>query len=311
MQQSRLPPDRGRPAGQATRSSTATDINQRGLTLPGTSNAAVPETSFSAFLSTRSRPSSFQSRTLATLDNSLTADALTLLSLACVPWTFDCLVLVFAGLICVGVPTKFFMWIPTLFLFCCRPSTPRILTSYAKLLHGDARFTCVKLPAKAPLHRSYELDSSQRHFCESPNSPRRRPACGMQVLPSSGVEHTFKWGCPYTLFAPWITGRNLTLHALWMSSHLDSLVLCLTVNWEVCLFLVLYCIFFAACLLLSSLLLILQTQPLIGDARSPETLDQIQSQIVVCEFRNRYSMGSLGCLSCPALNSLYGLPVLL
>jgi hypothetical protein len=326
MMDLRLPPDRVIPAGQApTARSTPTDPDQQGPLIAGANNAVVLETSFSAFPSTRTRLLKHLSLPVfAQLDNKLAVDVLLLLLLACSPWNFTCLVLVFAGLAFVGMLHN--LRIPTLFVLGCRPSTPWILASEAQP-HGDARSTAVEVPAKTPLHGSYEKDSSQRHFSTSPNSPRRNLPGKMATLPFIGDDHTTtrgcpysldepmnaggtailhtrrmlillstgddlttKRGCPYTLDAPWVSGRINTLPC-----HLHDLVLHSILNcWEGCLLMwLLYFVLFCACLVRLSMDLILPTPRLIGDARSPETLYQIQGQAILFEPRSRCSMGCL------------------
>ena len=204
-----------------------------------------------------------------------------------------------------------------------RPSGSTPLKRYHAGMPVPLLLRCRRRP---PLHGSYEKDSSQRHFSTSPNSPRRNLPGSMAILPfigddhtttrgcpftldaplnaggaaalhtrrmlillSTGVDRTTKRGCPYTLDAPWVSGRINTLPC-----HLHDLVLRLILNcWEGCLLMQLLHVLFCACLVPLSLNPILSTPRLIGDARSPETLYQIQGLDILCELRSRCSIGCL------------------
>ena len=330
MMDHRLPPDRCRPAGQATRRSfTSTDLlDQHGPPVQKSNSAAVLETSFSAFLSTSIwNLNCLSSHVFAQLHAA--ADQLLVWVLASMLRTFSCLLLLVAGLTLVGLLLIGILRIPTLFVLCCRPSSNRVLTSGAQT-REDARFPPFEVPAKTPLHVKHELDSSQRHFCILPDSPQRHLHRRMTTLPSSGDDSNTKRGCPYTSDAPGSSGRACTLHTrrmmllpfsgddsttkrgcpyssdaplmsgstITLSRSLDYLALRLTVNWEGCLIFALHWLFLAILMPLF-LILILTTAFIHGDARSPLTLYQALVQNITYVSTTRCSF--MGCCACTAL----------
>ena len=280
----RLPPDRrGRPARQATIGLAPIERTQQGLSLGSldANNAAVPETSIPAILSTRTWH--FNSSLSHAPAHELDSCMMRARSL--------CLVLVLAGMVFVGLHqiADTDSLLPLLQAF--GPTDPYLEVDYGHSTtrtsfrnSSDERLSS-KMSAKILLQEGHELDSSQRHFL-SLNSQRRHLRRTMLMGPSgaAGKMHT----------------RRLSIFEIdAVSGLLGGRTLCLTANWEGCLFLVLFSLsvlVFSTLLFFPHLSLVSTIAIPLGDTEIPLLGDQFLRLVFQCA--SCFAFGSLiaGCL---------------
>ena len=266
----RLPPDRrGRPARQATIGLAPIERTQQGLSLGSldANNAAVPETSIPAILSTRAWH--FNSSLSHAPAHELDSCMMRARSL--------CLVLVLAGVVFVGLHqiADTDSLLPLLQAF--GPTDPYLEVDYGHSTtrtsfrnSSDERLSS-KMSAKILLQEGHELDSSQRHFL-SLNSQRRHLRRTMLMGPSgaAGKMHT----------------RRLSIFEIdAVSGLLGGRTLCLTAKWEGCFFLVLFSLLvFSTLLFYPHLSLVSSITIPLGDTEIPLLGDQFQGWMFRCEI---------------------------
>jgi hypothetical protein len=196
-----LPPDRGRPAGQAPMRSTSLPRSVTPIAI-GPSIAAVPETSCPQSKQTwRSKilmRSSIVNSTLSGFAAPLTTD--------CMLWIFLCLVLAHAGLFPVGVLCTNFKPTPTLVpRFPLRPSSPRIPTSTEAQAYWTSSSCALAVPTRTPLTGS-DLDLVPTANFDSSSCGSLPPSALCPAQPNPRP-------CPLPLRVHWCSGRASELHA--------------------------------------------------------------------------------------------------
>ena len=191
-----LPPDRGRPAGQAPKCSTSLTPSVAPIAI-GPNIAAVPETSCPQSKQTWRLKLPMRSRIV----NSTISGSAASLTTDCMLGIFLCLVLAHAGLFSVGV----FHWTPTLVFFLPRPSSPRIPTSTEAQACWISSSCALTVPTRTPLTGSnLDLVPTANFDSSSCGSLPPSALCPAQPNPRP---------CPLPLRVHRCSGRESELHA--------------------------------------------------------------------------------------------------
>ena len=195
-----LPPDRGRPAGQAPKCSTSLLPSVAPIAI-GPSIAAVPETSCPQSKQTWRLKLPMRSRivnpTISGSAASLTTD--------CMLGIFLCLVFAHVRLFSVGVSCTNFKRTPTLVSLLLRPSSPRIPTSTEAQACWTSSSCALAVPTRTPLTGSnLDLVPTANFDSSSCGSLPPSALCPAQPNPRP---------CPLPLRVHRCSGRESELHA--------------------------------------------------------------------------------------------------